>query len=249
MLSSCDMCKGRLCVMTPAGEWDDCGCVKEKRRRALFESIGVSPKFRGKDLEGVDLSGFDLKTTAFGRKMNAGEQGRKKAARDVVATYIAAIPGMLRGEFLRKPNGNGYNSLLLDGGDNSGKSFLAACIAIEGVKGGSRVKIFEWSIILDACYDFGGDSHAELRGEMNRKDQIVIIENVEEMYERSSSDGFPASVLRRLNSMFMARWKSGLPMVLTTSQSFKRITSGKYGTALSSIIEDSLHVDLPGEED
>jgi len=84
--------------------------------------------------------------------------------------------------------------------------------------------------------------------EMNRRDQVVIIENVEEMYEKSSPDGFPAAVLRRLNSMFMARWKKGLPIVITTSQNRKKLTSGKYGTALSSIIDDAMFLDLPGEE-
>jgi len=241
----CGVCGGEKWVKNDEGERVPCRCLDDIRLRRMFELMGIPPRFRK-----ADLSQFVPEARAGGTPFsNKRDVDLKRAARDAVEGYIEAIPSLLAGSFLRSDSTSQYNSLLLEGGENSGKSLLAACITIGGAKLRSRVKIFEWSQLLGSCYDFDGEEYDDLTHEMNRKDQVVVIENVDEMYERTGSQmGLPASVLRRLNSMFMKRWKTGIPTVITTSQHRRSVISGKYGTAFSATAADALHVMLPGEE-
>lgn len=242
---SCKKCKGEHWVKNEeTGDRVECSCLREKRKRHMFEIMGVPPKFRDKNIDD-----FKDHLSASGKKLTKSEETQKRLVKDSVVTYVSSIPDMLyEGYFLRNKD-KPYNSMILIGGPNSGKSLLASCIAVEGVKRGCRMKIFEWSQILSACFDFEGDDYKILCNDINRKDQIVIIENIDEMYERGSNQsGIPSSVLRRINSMFMLRWKSGIPMIMTSSQDVKSLVSGKYGSALTSIIEDALELNLPAQE-
>ena len=222
----------------------ECECIKQKRKRHLFEIIGVPPRLRD-----MRLDNFEVNISASGANLKPQDIERKMKAKAIVSQYISSISDMLNGTLIRNSDGRLFNSIVLEGGNNSGKSLLSSCIAIQGVEGGNRARIFEWSQILDACYDFDGKEYDLMCDQMSRRDQVVIIENIEEMYEGGASQtSFPPSVLRRLNSMFLSRWKLGIPTVVTTSQDIKKITSGRYGSALTSVIKDAIWVELPAEE-
>lgn len=230
-----------------------CECIKRKRLILLYKEVGLPLRFID-----TDLDQYAIKQDAYGKDIAPNSEKKKIIAKNLISDFIECLPSIINGNpFVFKTNGNTFSSftLTLSGGNNSGKSMLAACIIKGALRNQIRSYYLEWSEVINACFDYYSDASVRNNSKIKKYEKIMyiiekidllVIDNLDSSYENNNEDRLTANVRRQIDAMFSARSKNSLPTIITTNQNFDELTSGnKYGPVLLSILEDSIKLELP----
>lgn len=143
--------------------------------------------------------------------LNVMEANQKAFAGEVVNRYIKLLPVFACGGMAHYRRGHSkhktaFNSLVISGGQNSGKSFLAAMVCKAAVERGMDARYYDYDDIKIYCRDDGSmrDMYDEFKGA-----DFVVVDNI---YPAKDSYGWQESNMRA-----MARSRLGrcLPYIAT----------------------------------
>jgi len=261
MAYTCPMCNNSGIIRNNQGDVSPCECIQRKRLISVYKEVGLPLKFID-----VDLEQYVVKQDAYGKDIDTKSEKQKSTAKNVISTFINALPKMMEGypfvfeknEGDKKYSFNSF-SLVLSGQKDSGKSMLAACIIKGALKHGIRPFYIEWSEVINACFDYYSDATAKNKTKISKYERIIsiielakvlVIDNLDKAYENSSKygdeDKLTSNVRRQIDAMFSIRAKSAVPTVITTDQSFKELSAdNKYGPVFLSMLDDAIKVELP----
>ena len=128
---SCSSCGGKGSWLNTDGKAVLCSCLKEQMWRDKYITAGVPPKYFGKTLS----ENWNLKQDPWGNNLTQAALAKKIKIKSVMDKYINALPALCAGRPIKIiPNrGTTINllSLLLVGGQWSGKSLICSALAQE----------------------------------------------------------------------------------------------------------------------
>jgi DNA replication protein DnaC len=212
-----------------------CDCVKKRMRHDLFSRCGIPREFFGVTID----SAWNINQDAYGNDLGK-DKIRKRNIGDFMKKYIKAIPAFQADLKLsiKRPNKPSLkiNSLLLIGGNKSGKSLLASLAVQETLQNGLSAMMYDWIHLCTVLsqYEFK-EEHDLIAKEFSEMDFIVI-------------DGvcnYPINspcFIIQLDRICRERIRSGKPIIITTDNTYKDI---KAANNWHSLIEYCFPIFLP----
>lgn len=232
----CSSCGGSGSWLNNEGKVILCHCLKEQMWRDKFSTAGIPAKYFGKSLS----ENWNLKQDPWGNNLTQSALDKKTKVKAVLDKYINAMPALCAGRPIKIiPNrGTTINlmSLLLVGGQWSGKSLICSVLAQEAVKKKLSVSYYDYADLYADLSGFDNrEKQSDLADDFARKD-IIIIDGVINYDMRNPTLSI------QLDRIGRARTKSGKPIVISAYDGYERIEAGP---GWSSMMNSCFKITLP----
>jgi hypothetical protein len=211
----------------------NCHCFKDRLYFLKFAEAGIPPEYFGNTLS----SHWNLTQDAYGEDLGVLAMQKQKAF-NLMSRYIKVLPAICAGLPLRLRHRSGdvtkVKSLLVEGGEKSGKTLLAAVAAQSAIRNGLDVQFFDWTQLVGILMDYRSDEKLrETRVRFGEAD-LIVIDGVFNYHIPVPSFEFELDLISR------ARLNSGRPTLITMSAEFK-----KGGPGWKSLIDSAFPLRLP----
>ena len=202
-----------------------CSCIKNASLHKLYDEAKIPRKWWDNTLYDwntrQDSKGYDL-----GAQQKLSEKVQKlfdyysKNVSNIVNGYPPTIThGGMRDKL---------HSLVLEGGNGSGKTFLISVTLQDAIRRGHSAYFIEWSDLIDSCRSFHKeDAQDELRIILGTYD-LIAIDNA------TPYDNLPNHCIVQLDRLFRARLNSGKPILIGAEVGWQNIVAGSGWRALMS---------------
>lgn len=181
---------------------------------------------------------------ARGNDLSPQQARQKGYAGQFVNFYNRCLPALCRGKLCsleRRDRGRGrdFNSLVLMGGKESGKSMLASIIAKTAARIGEDVRFYEYGGILETVCSPGYSMEEQRQAllEEFRTMSLVVVDGI------TPGTDYPAHGDRTLRYLATARLNTGLPCVLTCGYEIQEVEGHPWADLLES--DCSVRIPLP----
>jgi hypothetical protein len=233
---SCSTCLGKGSWLNEDNKVILCHCLKEQMWRDKFLESNIPPKYFGKTL----TENWNLKQDPWGNNLTQSALLKKTQIKSVLDKYIYALPAICAGHPIKIiPNkGTTINlvSLLLLGGQWSGKSLICSVVAQEAVRKKLSVGYYDYADLYAELSGFDNrEKQSDYAEEFTQKD-LLIIDGVTHYDMRNPSFSI------QLDRIGRARIKSGKPIIISAYDGYEKIDGGP---GWSSLISSCFKITLP----
>lgn len=211
-------------ITTSNGKGARCKCMKRKELHRLYEEAMIPRAWWDKTLEDWDTRqdshGYDL-----GAQRKLSENVKRlfdyyaKHLRNIVAGYPPSVTHAGVRDKL--------HSLVLEGGNGSGKTFLISVTLQSALRNGQTAYFIEWSDLIDICRSFHKESEQDNLREIFGSYDLVAIDNA------TVYDNLPNHCIVQLDRLFRARLNSGKPVLIGAEVGWDNIVAGSGWRALT----------------
>ena len=205
-------------------------CTKRQKLHELYAEAGITQLYFDKTIN----SDWNLKQDVNSRDLSLNDLRRKKFVGALMLKYINALPALMAGKKFQIKNDNGiikesFNSVLLVGGSNSGKTLLSAIAIQSAIAKGKNCKMFEWSEICSAFQSFDARQQIEEIAEEMKLMDLVVIDGV------TNYNINTPFFLMNLDRVSRARLNSNNPTIITCDPDYVNIQAKQgWNTLLNS---------------
>jgi len=242
----CSMCGGKGFLLDENHKAIECQCQKSKLLQKLYKEASIPVMYFGMTI----VDNWDRNLDAFGMELGARKEDKIRIG-EFINRYIKILPALSDGKkavIVNKKQNKKlfFNSLLLVGGQHSGKTMIVSILCQEMINRAKTAKYYEWHNLSSILAEFrNSDSVDEVVDDFRSRD-LIAIDGVMP-YDLDSQ-----SFLFNLNRISSTRLQSGKPIVITcspeyTERSFKTQIQNpeKSATVWNQLLEDCLTIHLP----
>ena len=233
----CELCDYLGYVTTSDGKGALCKCMKRKAHHRLYEEAKIPRAWWDKTLEDWDTRqdsrGYDL-----GAQRMLSERVKKlfsyyaKNVRHIVAGHPPSVTHAGTRDKL--------HSLVLEGSNGSGKTFLIAVTLQDALRQGHTAYFIEWSDLIDICRSFHKEEDQDHLRDVFGNYDLVAIDNA------TAYDNLPNHCIVQLDRLFRARLNSGKPVLIGAEAGWENMVAGSGWRAL---VANCLVASLPRATD
>lgn len=204
--------------------------MSERWHRDRYKESHLPAEFWSLTLDDNWISKQDIR----GNDLTRQQAKKKQAALEFVQKYISVISYVCRGKLLKKQTkdgqrSHGFHSMVLIGGEGSGKSFLAAEIAKAAVLRGEDVRWYDYCALTNTMLS---------RSYTVEEEQHQIIQDFESMalivVDAVETDKIDDKGRIALKSLARARRASGLPWIITCKHDALQVTEHPFSELINS---------------
>lgn len=238
--SSCPFCKGKGYIFNDDNKVTTCTCQKTKYFHNKFEESGISKSYWD-----MSMNEWNVQQDYWGNEL--GNRKRQKMfVYNFINKYIELLPKVCQGikipikkqDEITKEK---YFSLLIHGGNNSGKTMLSSIIMQESVKDGRTVRYYDWVVdIIPALVNFNKSDILDEIVESFKNCDIVCIDGVR-YYEQLNSN----HVVYSLDRICYARLNSNRPIIITCDNEFIDKKNDLKSSGWNQLFKTCFQVPLP----
>jgi hypothetical protein len=220
---------GEEAVWTPSANKD--GYHLDSQGKVVYSDAERSRKMRDhlhrcgipESFFGMTIDDFWDSVDARGDKLSENDSLRKSFAKKVVEAYASKIVEIAAGFPLRvegKKRVREVKSLLLDGGNSSGKTLLAAFICMEAAKRGLVVRFYRFNELVFTVSDQyeNREEQRETANAFRRCDLLVIDGIAPRTDDEGKAVKLALPVKEGLERLSTIRADSGKPTILTCAE-------------------------------
>lgn len=213
-----------------------CDCKKQKQWEQTFFDAGIPRGFTNKSV----AADWNVSQDAFGNDLGSSKKIKADIGR-FIDKYIKAIPAIVGGIKLviTRPGRSSLkiNSLLLVGGNKSGKSLLAAIAVQEALTRGLTAKMYDWTELFDILSDFHKKDQQEILTNEFMDLHFIAIDGV--AMETATQSPCFITQLDRLSRIIT---KYDKPILITSSEHYCK---KGIGSNWQSLVESCYKIKLP----
>ena len=237
---ACPSCNGHGSWLNDDNKAVLCHCLKDQMWREKFMAAGIPQKHFGRTLS----ENWNLRQDPWGHNLTQNALAKKVKIKAVLDKYINALPAVCAGRPIKivptKGTTINLTSLLLVGGQWSGKSLICSVLAQEAIKKKLSVSYYDYA---DLYADLSGfenrEKQSDLADDFAQKD-IIIIDGVTHYEMRNPN------LAIQLDCIARARTKSGKPIIISAYDGYDRIDAGPgWSSLMASCFRISLPTPLP----
>lgn len=202
-----------------------CSCIKQASHHRLYEEARVPRKWWDATLHDwntrQDSKGYDL----------GAQQKLSEKVKRLFDYYAKHIPHIVSGHPPTITHGgmrDKLHSLVLEGGNGSGKTFLISVTLQDSLRRGHSAYFIEWSDLIDSCRSFHKEDEQDSLRQILGDYDLVAIDNV------TPYDNLPNHCIVQLDRLFRARLNSGKPTLIGAEVGWQNIVAGSGWRALVS---------------
>ena len=210
-----------------------CSCEKEKFLKELYAKANVPKVYVGKTLDD-----WNTRTDAHGRELGIEQINSERVytltkyfEKHLVKIVNNDPPYIRHTGNMRTP----LHSIIFDGKNGSGKTFIGAVLVQSAIKKGLSAKYFDWTEIISILSDYDKKDEFDKMNEEFKNIDFIVIDGIEQY--KHTHPQFP----QNLDRLAKSRVNSGKPFILLTYG-----TSGiSTGSGLTSLLRNCLTIRLP----
>jgi len=210
-----------------------CSCEKEKFLKELYAKANVPNVYVGKTLDD-----WNTRTDAHGRELGI-EQINSERVYTLTKYFEKHLANIVNNDppYIRH-TGNmrtPLHSIIFDGKNGSGKTFIGAVLVQSAIKKGLSAKYFDWTEIISILSDYDKKDEFDKMNEEFKNIDFIVIDGIEQY--KHTHPQFP----QNLDRLAKSRVNSGKPFILLTYG-----TSGiSSGSGWGSLLRNCLTIRLP----
>ena len=210
-----------------------CSCEKEKFLKELYAKANVPKVYVGKTLDD-----WNTRTDAHGRELGIEQINSERVytltkyfEKHLVKIVNNDPPYIRHTGNMRTP----LHSIIFDGKNGSGKTFIGAVLVQSAIKKGLSAKYFDWTEIISILSDYDKKDEFDKMNEEFKNIDFIVIDGIEQY--KHTHPQFP----QNLDRLAKSRVNSGKPFILLTYG-----TSGiSTGSGWTSLLRNCLTIRLP----
>ena len=210
-----------------------CSCEKEKFLKELYAKANVPRVYVGKTLDD-----WNTRTDAHGRELGI-EQINSERVYSMLKHFEKHLVDIVNNDPPTvRHSGNmrsQLHSLIFDGKNGSGKTFIGAVLVQSAIKKGLSAKYYDWTEIISILSDYDKKEEFDKMNEEFKSIDLIVIDGIEQY--KHTHPQFP----QNLDRLAKSRVNSGKPFILLTYG-----TSGiSTGSGWTSLLRNCLTIRLP----
>ncbi len=229
------VCGGKGYVLSADNKAVLCKCTLARMYIEKFAEVGIPAKYAN-----MTMDQFKITQDAYGENLPERLQNQKSQARLFMEKYIKYLPAVCADMPIKiKRRGVHVNvhSPLLIGGGGSGKTMLAALVAVQAVRLGISVKFYEWGDIFTIMNDFGRREEQDELVQEFKSLNLLVIDGVVDC------DFDPKCFKFQLGRACRARVLCGKPVLITIGDTVR----ADYGDSWKGLLETCTSIRLPSQ--
>lgn len=231
----CEECEYMGHVVNSDGKAVVCQCTKRKMYRQIYERAAIPPKHWDKTFED------DWNTLQDGEGNDLGAQRRtSEYVKRLLVFYSRNLLRICGGHPPRiRHSGNikePLHSVLFEGGNKSGKSFIASVMLQSAIRQGLSAHYVEWSDLIATLRNFDRDDEQDELARLFKSADLIAIDGVEHYAS------LPSSFIMQLDRLCKARLNAGKPTLLFATSGHAAIEAG---SGWKNLVENCITVRLP----
>ena len=229
----CPLCDYSGYTTNQNGKDAMCSCEKEKFLKELYAKANVPNVYVGKTLDD-----WNTRTDAHGRELGI-EQINSERVYTLTKYFEKHLANIVNNDppYIRH-TGNmrtPLHSIIFDGKNGSGKTFIGAVLVQSAIKKGLSAKYFDWTEIISVLSDYDKKDEFDKMNEEFKNIDFIVIDGIEQY--KHTHPQFP----QNLDRLAKSRVNSGKPFILLTYG-----TSGiSSGSGWGSLLRNCLTIRLP----
>jgi DNA replication protein DnaC len=229
----CPLCDYSGYTTNQNGKDAMCSCEKEKFLKELYAKANVPNVYVGKTLDD-----WNTRTDAHGRELGI-EQINSERVYTLTKYFEKHLENIVNNDppYIRH-TGNmrtPLHSIIFDGKNGSGKTFIGAVLVQSAIKKGLSAKYFDWTEIISILSDYDKKDEFDKMNEEFKNIDFIVIDGIEQY--KHTHPQFP----QNLDRLAKSRVNSGKPFILLTYG-----TSGiSSGSGWGSLLRNCLTIRLP----
>ena len=229
----CPLCDYSGYTTNQNGKDAMCSCEKEKFLKELYAKANVPNVYVGKTLDD-----WNTRTDAHGRELGIEQINSERVytltkyfEKHLVKIVNNDPPYIRHTGNMRTP----LHSIIFDGKNGSGKTFIGAVLVQSAIKKGLSAKYFDWTEIISILSDYDKKDEFDKMNEEFKNIDFIVIDGIEQY--KHTHPQFP----QNLDRLAKSRVNSGKPFILLTYG-----TSGiSSGSGWGSLLRNCLTIRLP----
>ena len=210
-----------------------CSCEKEKFLKELYAKANVPRVYVGRTLDD-----WNTRTDAHGRELGIEQINSERVytflkhfEKHLVDIVNNDPPTVRHSGNIRSP----LHSIIFDGKNGSGKTFIGAVLVQSAIKKGLSAKYYDWTEIISILSDYDKKDEFDKMNEEFKNIDLIAIDGLEQY--KHTHPQFP----QKLDRLAKSRVNSGKPFILLTYG-----TSGiSTGSGWGSLLRNCLTIRLP----
>ena len=210
-----------------------CSCEKEKFLKELYAKANVPRVYVGRTLDDCNT-----RTDAHGRELGIEQINSERVytflkhfEKHLVDIVNNDPPTVRHSGNIRSP----LHSIIFDGKNGSGKTFIGAVLVQSAIKKGLSAKYYDWTEIISILSDYDKKDEFDKMNEEFKNIDLIAIDGIEQY--KHTHPQFP----QNLDRLAKSRVNSGKPFILLTYG-----TSGiSTGSGWGSLLRNCLTIRLP----
>jgi len=210
-----------------------CSCEKEKFLKELYVKANVPRVYVGKSLDD-----WDIRTDAQGRDLGieSTTSERVLSLLNFFDRYMVDIvnndpPSLRHTRNIKTP----LKSIIFDGKNGSGKTFIGAVLVQSAIKKGLSSKYYDWTEIISILSDFDKKDEFDKMNDEFKSLDFIVIDGIEQY--KHTHPQFP----QNLDRLSKSRVNSGKPFILLTYGT----SSISSGSGWNSLLRNCITIRLP----
>lgn len=212
-----------------------CACTKRKMYHQIYQRAQIPAKYWDKTFED------DWNTKQDGDGNDLGAQSKTSEYVKKLLVFYARSIKKICGGFAPRVKHSGHrrdplHSIAFEGGNKSGKSFIASVMLQQACRKGLSVYYVEWADLVSVLSNYDRDTEQDELAEIFKNTDLIAIDGVE-FYSSLSP-----SLTRQLDRLCRARLNSGKPTLVMVSPGYAAL---EVGNGWKSLMENCIHVRLP----
>lgn len=232
----CDLCKDAGYRLNANGEAILCICAKEKILHNRYTEANIPKAYFDKTI----TADWNISQDAFGDDLGPAKL-KKKQVGNFMTKYINILPQLCSGKQMtivyKNKTNKKCNSLLITGGQMSGKTLLASTAVMESIKQGFTAKIYDWLELVNtlSAYEYR-EEQDNIAEDFETRD-LMVIDGVKDYGSHSPCFLFQLDRISRL------RLSSSKPIIITCYED--NYSEMQSGPAWKSLLANCYVVKLP----
>jgi hypothetical protein len=205
-----------------------CSCEKEKFLRELYNKANVPRVYIGKSIDD-----WNIRTDSHGRDLGleSTTSERVLVLLKYFEKYLVDIvnndpPTIRHTGNIKTP----LTSIIFDGKNGSGKTFIGAVLVQSAIKKGLSAKYYDWTEIISILSDFDKKDEFDKMNEEFKNLDFIVIDGIEQY--KQTHPQFP----QNLDRLSKSRVNSGKPFILLTYGTSNISTGSGWNSLLRSCI-------------
>jgi len=229
----CHLCDYHGHLINSEGKAYLCSCTKNKFFRSMYELAEVPNDY-------IDSELSDWNINAVGGNDLGSERRVSKRTLKLVEFYIKNFANILNGHLpnliLPDKTNKKLHSVMFEGDNDSGKSFLASIMVKEAIKLNRRAKYYDWSNIVGILGDYHQTENINILVEEFKSLDFIVIDGIE-YYQH-----FNPPFFAQFDRLCKMRVNSGRPYMLFSNGTHNHIV---VGSGWKSLITNCVEIRLP----
>lgn len=210
-----------------------CSCEKEKFLKELYAKANVPRVYVGRTLDD-----WNTRTDAHGRELGIEQINSERVytflkhfEKHLVDIVNNDPPTVRHSGNIRSP----LHSIIFDGKNGSGKTFIGAVLVQSAIKKGLSAKYYDWTEIISILSDFDKKDEFDKMNDEFKNLDFIVIDGIEQY--KHTHPQFP----QNLDRLSKSRVNSGKPFILLTYGT-SNISSG---SGWGSLLRNCITIRLP----